>query len=187
MKLITKRAIADAFRKLLEQRSIEKITVKDIVSECGLNRQTFYYHFCDIYDLMEWMIAEARHAYDEEHPLVTNGRQEKMMRLFEFFSTRRHLILNGYDQSKRASYERILMNAVCPEIDEMIRQCPGSDDVPEEKKEFICKAFSWVMIGIVFEWVEEGMPDGEGTNMKDYLRLMDGSFENALKLFAVDE
>ena len=85
MKLITKRAIADAFRKLLEQRSIEKITVKDIVNECGLNRQTFYYHFYDIYDLMEWMINEARYDYEIEDTyeagIVLTGTEIKSIRL----------------------------------------------------------------------------------------------------------
>ena len=58
MRQTTKQAIAEALRNLLNQRSIEKITVKDIVEECGVNRQTFYYHFYDVYDLMEWMIEE---------------------------------------------------------------------------------------------------------------------------------
>lgn len=47
MSLTTKRALAASFKKLLAQRGIDKITVKDIVEECGVNRQTFYYHFHD--------------------------------------------------------------------------------------------------------------------------------------------
>ena len=43
MSLSTKRAMAEAFKKLLSQRGMDKITVKDIVEECGLNRQTFYF------------------------------------------------------------------------------------------------------------------------------------------------
>ena len=58
MRQTTKEAIAQAFEGLLEKRSIDKITVKDIVAECGVNRQTFYYHFRDIYDLMEWTLAK---------------------------------------------------------------------------------------------------------------------------------
>ena len=54
MSLTTKRALADSLKKLLTKRSLDKITVKDIVEDCGVNRQTFYYHFHDIYDLMEW-------------------------------------------------------------------------------------------------------------------------------------
>ena len=63
MNQLTKDAIAKALTDLLQERPIEKITIKDITDRCGINRQTFYYHFSDIYDLMEWtMDKELRKA-----------------------------------------------------------------------------------------------------------------------------
>ena len=56
MNQLTKDAIAKALTDLLQERPIEKITIKDITDCCGINRQTFYYHFSDIYDLMEWTL-----------------------------------------------------------------------------------------------------------------------------------
>lgn len=53
MPIQTKRAIAESFKKLLSKRGLKKITVRDIVEDCGVNRQTFYYHFHDVYDLMD--------------------------------------------------------------------------------------------------------------------------------------
>ena len=61
----TKQALEDGFKRLLSQRSMYNITVKDIVEECGVNRQTFYYHFHDIYALLEWIVqdtADSRRA-----------------------------------------------------------------------------------------------------------------------------
>ena len=52
---ITKRVLADSIRKLMEQRPLAKISVGDIVEECGLNRNSFYYHFKDKYDLVNWI------------------------------------------------------------------------------------------------------------------------------------
>ena len=52
MPQFTKRAIKDAFMSLLNERPFEKITVKDIIEKCGVSRNTFYYHFQDVYDLM---------------------------------------------------------------------------------------------------------------------------------------
>ena len=49
----TKQQFADALSALLERKSLDRITVSDITDECGLNRQTFYYHFHDIYELIE--------------------------------------------------------------------------------------------------------------------------------------
>ena len=42
-------------KELMKRKSLEKITVSDIVQNCGLNRQTFYYHFQDKYDLVNWI------------------------------------------------------------------------------------------------------------------------------------
>lgn len=66
MSLTTKRALAGSFEKLLSKRSFDKITVKDIVEDCGVNRQTFYYHFHDIYDLIEWIFQDAADHVDED-------------------------------------------------------------------------------------------------------------------------
>lgn len=54
----TKRALAASLKKILAVKPLNKITVVDIVSDCEVNRQTFYYHFRDIYDLMEWILAD---------------------------------------------------------------------------------------------------------------------------------
>lgn len=52
-KLTTKRAIGYAFKDLLKEKSFNKITITDIANNCAINRQTFYYHFQDIKDLVE--------------------------------------------------------------------------------------------------------------------------------------
>ena len=52
----TKQQFSEALDRLLERKSLDRITVSDITDECGLNRQTFYYHFHDIYELIEWQI-----------------------------------------------------------------------------------------------------------------------------------
>ena len=58
MSSITKIALADSLKKLLHVKTLDKITVKDIVEDCGVNRQTFYYHFHDIYDLLGWFFIK---------------------------------------------------------------------------------------------------------------------------------
>ena len=59
MALMTQRAFGNALVRLLQQRPLSKITVNDIVEECGVARQTFYYHFQDIYDLLQWIFLQA--------------------------------------------------------------------------------------------------------------------------------
>ena len=59
----TKEALGNALKKMLAVKPIDKITVKDLVEECGVNRQTFYYHFDDVYDLLEWVFNSQNRAY----------------------------------------------------------------------------------------------------------------------------
>ena len=57
MALLTQKVIKEAFWKLLSEKSFSKITVKDIEEICGINRNSFYYHFADTYALMDWTLV----------------------------------------------------------------------------------------------------------------------------------
>ncbi|MDO5397970.1 MAG: TetR/AcrR family transcriptional regulator [bacterium] len=61
-----KRKIANAYIELLKKKNVDKITIKDIVERCGLTRQSFYYHFHDIFDLIEWLMNEKICAVSKE-------------------------------------------------------------------------------------------------------------------------
>lgn len=56
--LQTKKALAASLKKLLAHKSFSRITVTEIIEDCGLNRKTFYYHFEDIYGLLRWMLEQ---------------------------------------------------------------------------------------------------------------------------------
>ena len=58
MSQMTKRALEASLKKLLLQKPLNKITISDIAEDCGISRMTFYYHFKDIYDLVEWVCVE---------------------------------------------------------------------------------------------------------------------------------
>ena len=58
MSQITKRALEESLKKMLLKKPVNKITISDITEDCGINRMTFYYHFKDIYDLVEWSCVE---------------------------------------------------------------------------------------------------------------------------------
>ena len=51
----TKQMLADALYRTLEKKPLDRIRISDLTQECGVNRQTFYYHFHDIYELVEWI------------------------------------------------------------------------------------------------------------------------------------
>lgn len=98
MNQLTKDAIAKALTDLLQERPIEKITIKDITDRCGINRQTFYYHFSDIYDLMEWTLdKELRKALGTREISPTDWK-EYVRKIFAVMRSRKRGLLNAYDE-----------------------------------------------------------------------------------------
>lgn len=183
MRQTTKEAIAQAFEGLLEKRSIDKITVKDIVAECGVNRQTFYYHFRDIYDLMEWTLAKRTEKYAVLNLSAGTDWQEQIRLLFHFFYLHRTTILHGYDATNRMQYERVVIKWVSQMVRERLDAYPQAGKVPDEKKAFIAKVYARGCAGFFLEWVEEGMPDERHVQLNDYFIIIDGSIDHALDKF----
>lgn len=54
----TKLALEESLKRLLLKKPLDKITINDLTTDCGISRMTFYYHFKDIYDLVEWSCLE---------------------------------------------------------------------------------------------------------------------------------
>lgn len=184
MRQTTKEAIAQALESLLEKRSIEKITVKDIVAECGINRQTFYYHFHDIYGLMEWALTENIEKYAAQNFTGEQDWREKVKLLFHYFYIHRAIILHGYDATNRMQYERVMVKWVLGLIRQRMEEYPQAARVPEEKREFICTVYARGVTALFLEWLEAGMPDERHVKLDDYFTIIDGSFGNALDKFA---
>src|SRR5699024_11835415 len=80
-----KRQIANTLLQLLEKKSLEKITVKELVALCGISRQTFYYHFEDVLDVVDWWTRQGAQQLMEESMRTDDPR--KALRLFVDYTT----------------------------------------------------------------------------------------------------
>ncbi|MCD8086549.1 MAG: TetR/AcrR family transcriptional regulator C-terminal domain-containing protein [Clostridiales bacterium] len=67
----TKQRFAETLKELLQQKPLTKITVSQLVTACGLNRKTFYYHFQDLYDLLRWMLEQEAIEVIRQYDLLT--------------------------------------------------------------------------------------------------------------------
>ena len=103
-----KELIAEAALKLVRSGAHRRITVKDIVEECHITRQTFYYHFADVLDLLDWIIRRDMESLlarclEEQDP-------EKVIRMFfQFVLERKPLFRNGANEGYREALERVLL------------------------------------------------------------------------------
>ncbi len=99
--LQTKRALAAALKELMAQKPMEKIKIKDLTDACGIRRQNFYYHFNDIYDLMNWMFHEEALPLLEQHD-GTLLWQEDLLNLFRYLEENKAVCLCALKSLGRA-------------------------------------------------------------------------------------
>ncbi|MCI9214050.1 MAG: TetR family transcriptional regulator [Oscillospiraceae bacterium] len=159
----TRRAIKESFLKLLNQRPLNQITVKDIVEDCGINRNSFYYHFSDLPALVEEIMAERVSAMVENHPTV-DSVQEGADAIVEFVMHNKRAIYHIYNSVSRDVFERHLMEVcryvVTTYLDGML------EEVEEADRDAILRFHRCACFGSVIDWLNGGMKD----DVSDYFR-----------------
>ena len=109
MSNITKRAMAQSLKKMLQIKDLDKITITDITNDCGINRQTFYYHFKDIYDLLEWIFAnEVVERIEKETTIET--WQENFRYVLNYMLKNKKFIIKTYNSLSRKTLLDFLFN-----------------------------------------------------------------------------
>ena len=159
----TRRAIKESFLKLLNQRPLNQITVKDIVEDCGINRNSFYYHFSDLPALVEEIMAEQVSAMVKNHPTV-DSVQEGSDAIVEFVMHNKRAIYHIYNSVSRDVFERHLMEVcryvVTTYLDGML------EEVEEADRDAILRFNRCACFGSVIDWLNGGMKD----DVSDYFR-----------------
>ncbi|MGT2754396.1 dihydroxyacetone kinase transcriptional activator DhaS [Streptococcus ovis] len=104
--LITKKRIAKAFKKIFVTLPFDKISVSVIMEEAGIRRQTFYNHFLDKYELLEWIFQTELHEQVTDNLDYISGRQ-LLTELLHFFQSNREFYRKLFeieDQNDFSSY-----------------------------------------------------------------------------------
>ena len=150
----TERAIMDSFVKLLNQYPLDKITVKDIVSDCGISRNTFYYHYQDIYDLLRATFSAVLENVISEN--VTTWR-ESLMACTRFALDNRRAIYHVYHSANRDQLERYLNQVTGESMEKLIRYLTQGLTVSDEDIGYLTLFYKHAIVGILLEWLSNDM------------------------------
>lgn len=175
----TKRLLEETLISLLEKKSLNEITVKELVEQAGVNRQTFYYNFKDIYDLLEWLFEERSKQLVEYCARVDDWR-EGFLETFRRLQKNRRLILNACGSLSRPTVERYLKTAFSAIIAPIIAERAAGLNILKEDLEFVTQMYVMGYVGLVFEWLDNGMTEQTGLYLDKFLKLVDGSAEYVL-------
>ena len=156
MAQFTKRALEDSLKHLLLKKPLNKITINDIAEDCGINRMTFYYHFKDIYDLVEWVCLEdARRALDGKSSYGT--WQQGFVRIFQAVQENKPFVMNVYRCVSREQVERYLTPLTDDLLMGVINELSANMVVRDEDKAFIARVYSYAFVGLMLDWIKDDM------------------------------
>lgn len=179
---ITKRALEQSLKNLLLKKPLTKITINDIAEDCGINRMTFYYHFKDIYDLVEWSCLEdARKALEEKKTYET--WQQGFIQLFEAVRENKPFIMNVYRCVHREQVEKYLKPPVDNLLLGVINEEAAGMIVRDEDKSFIAQVYSYVFVGLMLDWVRDDMREDPEALVGRLALVLKGTVSQALGRF----
>ena len=176
MSQATKRALASALKKLMEKNTLDKISVKDITDLCGLNRQTFYYHFHDTYALLEWLYLDDTKDIREK---VYNPDSEfdKYNLILEYITDNKSMVINTFRSFSEDYIMGMLKGWMKPIILEIVRDHIGYISSLSSDLDFIADLYSYSLIGLVFDWVKHDLDKSRLPLFTKYTRNLTGYLE----------
>lgn len=180
MPSFTKSAIKISFIKLLNKKPLNKITVKEIVEDCGINRNSFYYHFNDVPSLIEEIFIE------EAEKLVQNRADdgslyESLIAAIDFALKNRTAVLHIYNSANREIFERYLNRVSYSAVSGFINTVETAADINEDDREAIVMYYKCQLVGFVIDWLGSGMKYDLCIKLKRICELFDGSMETAIE------
>ena len=156
MSQLTEKAIEKSFVKLLKEVPFDKITVKDIVEDCGINRNTFYYHYEDIFDLLH-RVFEKRVAEVLAEGVAQNDWQESFLRCTLYALENRKEIYHIYNSIDRRQLEHFLYQVAGDIMLSYVRAQAERIKAPADDIVMIADFYKCALVGIVLEWLDDGM------------------------------
>lgn len=176
----TRMEIRNIFVNMLNERPLSKITVKDIVTECKINRNTFYYYYSDIYEVIEEIFnTELQRVIDEYNE--TLSWEESFLLATKFALENKRAIYNVYDSVRKDIVEKYIFNMAGSIIGKYIERVSQGSYASIEDKKIITLFYQSALTGMVFNWLETGMKEDASKIIPRIGALLDGNIELSLK------
>jgi len=169
------------FLELLDQRPLAKITVKDIVKTCGINRNSFYYHFQDLPTLIEEIMQELTDALIERYPTL-DSMEDGINAIFEMLFESRRSIYHIYNSVNRDIFERHLMRNCRYAVSTYLRTAFPDLAISDQDREVIVRFLTDQCFGAVLDALERNEDIGEArAYLKRVTALTQGLFEEVIR------
>jgi AcrR family transcriptional regulator len=175
----TEKAIKETFITLLNEKPLNKITVKDISEKCGINRNTFYYHYTDIPALLEVVLTE------QAEIIISDGENASLYELLihavDFAIENKTAVYHIHKSASREMFETYLERITEKEISSYVEKKALNYNTSKVNKEAIIHYYKCLLMGIVIDWLSGGMQYELQDKLRIICELFEGSMEKALE------
>jgi AcrR family transcriptional regulator len=164
-KMKTKIMLSQSLKKLMLTNNLDKITVTQVTKLCKINRQTFYYHFKDIYDLVYWTLG------NEEKLIVGDNYNAKstneiINNLYYYIISNEETICGIYYSLRQDILERYLVEKIEKYLFILLKKHPDMIDIEEDVIFEVCSFYKYSIVGKVFEWIRNGLSRDFSTELE---------------------
>ena len=178
----TKAALEASLKKLLLKKPLDKITINDLTTDCGISRMAFYYHFKDIYDLVEWSCLEdATQALQGKKTYET--WQEGLQQIFEAVLENKPFIMNVYHSVSREQIETYLFHLTHDLLYGVVQEKAKGTGISEADQSFIADFYKYSFTGVMLDWIKDGMKVDYHMIAEKMHRTMEGNVVNSIRNF----
>lgn len=182
----TKRMLSLSLKKLLAKTTLDNITIQDITDDAEVSRKTFYYHFQDIYALLEWTLSEDCRCLLESK--VKRGDwQESIVTLFEYMQENRLIILNAFHSLERDTLEHEVFSILSPLLFDLLNAQPNFELLNDEDQRFIVSVYGLGVTGLLLRWISTDMLAPSEPLIRQLYRLASGSLDGIIQRFLATE
>lgn len=176
----TKEMIREVFIEMLNERPLNKITVKDIVRACEINRNTFYYYYTDIYALLsEIFQTELQTVIDEYND--TLSWEESFLVAAKFALENKTAIYHVYNSMHREELENYIYNVSGTVMTGYVEKVSSGISATLEDKKLIASFYQCALTGMVLRWIASGMKEDPDTMVRRIGQLFDGNVALSLE------
>lgn len=152
----TKKAIKESFLKLLNEKPMSRITVRDIVEDCGINRNSFYYHYQDIPALLESIVEEATAETIARYPRI-NSLEECFQAVFSFAVKNKRAVYHIFHSVNRDVFDRELLKLCSYAVTTYIDTAFPEHHLGEAERARVIRFIQCEFFGLIIEWLNSGM------------------------------
>lgn len=176
----TQGKIQKAFLDLLNEKPLSKITVRDIVERCGINRNSFYYHYQDIPSLVEEIVMENANRIMAKYPTI-DSIETAMLAALEFIEEHRRAVMHIYQSSSRDIFELHLWRVCDYVVSNYCASLFAGKAVSEEDREIIVEIYKCECFGIAASWINKGMKGNIRPKIHRFCELRRGTAEEMVR------